>query len=450
MKPRFNNRWILAGITFFVLFLILSQDSFAQQIPQGVSYETWSRMQKRWNSYQSKVKIELKDGTIAEGQLILADDQGILVQRNNEIPVFPLTEENLTRYTYNNILKINVVKGGHPYQGLIIGGLTGIIPGAVTGVILAQGWTVIPGIVLGALTGVGGGWIGSATQKAAGKETFDLSKENPKMVKTLRSAAMLETSVPDPGQFKPLNSIDIKDFEAQLPLSRKLEKAFPDNPWRIAVETGLMTNDVRKKLQNWFLAPVWGPPAGYYETRIIIQADVSRQIGKRFEGGLLVNFAPGDISYSYFDKYAPEYGVYYSYVHIFKQTNVALYGGFKLQPADRFLSHRFQGSVQAGAVLSDIFEHFYFQWNKLDYSAQADDLLQRNFYKPGLFLRARGEYFLIPGFSLTFGVQTFVISPVLFEERTVLPQSEYGPKYIPRHELNFSNFQLTGGFSVHL
>jgi hypothetical protein len=425
--------------------------SFGQQMPKGVSFETWEWMQKRWNSYQSWVSVELKDGSAAEGQLVLADDQGVILLANRQIPLFPLNEENLKRYEYGNIQKINLIKGGHPYQGLIIGGLTGIIPGAVTGIILAQGWTVIPGIVFGAITGGAGAWIGSAVQKSDRKMTFDLtSGNNQKMLKTMSSAALLETSLPDPQGFKPVDSMDLNDFENQLPLSVKLRRAFPDNPWRISVETGLMTNNVRKKLQNWFLWPLWGPPDGYYETRLILQADLSRRIGNRFEAGLLVNGAPGDISYSYFDKNDPEYGLYYSYVHIFKQANLAMYGGYSLQPTDRFLSHRFQGSVQAGVVLSDIYEHFYFQWAKLDYTDGADKLTQRHFFKPGIFLRARGEYFLIPGLSVDFGVQTFIIDQVLFEQRTVLPVSEYGPQYIPMHKLNFSSIQLTAGFSVHL
>jgi hypothetical protein len=438
---------------FFIVVtaLVGFTSTFAQQIPQGVSYETWNRMQKRWDSYQSRVQLELTDGAKAEGQLILADDQGLVILSNSRIPVFPLPEQELNRYNYNYIRQIKLVKGGHPYQGLIIGGLTGIIPGAVTGIILAQGWTVIPGIVLGAITGAGGSWAGAALQKAGRKETFDLNQENqPKMVKTLRSSALLESALPDPGKLKPLDSIDIHGFEAQLPFSSKLMKAFPDNPWGISVQTGLMTNNIRKKLQNWFLAPMWGPPSGYYETRLILQADISHRIGKRFEGGVLFNFAPGDISYSYFDKYAPEYGLTYSYTHIFHQTNVALYGGYLLQPSDRFLSHRFRGSVQIGAVVSDIYEHFYFQWNRVNTTESSDDLTQRHFYKPGLFLRTSGSYFLIPGFSLDFGIETFVVSPVLFEERTVLPISEYGPQYIPRHELNFSSLQLTAGFKIHL
>ena len=50
--------------------------------------------------------------------------------------------------------------GGQPYQGLIIGILAGVIPGFIAGAILAQGWTIIPAIILGAITAGGGGATG--------------------------------------------------------------------------------------------------------------------------------------------------------------------------------------------------------------------------------------------------------------------------------------------------
>jgi hypothetical protein len=198
------------------------------------------------------------------------------------------------------------------------------------------------------------------------------------------------------------------------------------------------------------MEPMLGPPTYYFETRIFLQADIARRIGNRFQAGALFNLVPGDISYSSFSKNLPEYGIRYDFNHIFKQTIIGLFGGYLLQPTDRFLSHRFQGSIQAGPVLSDIYEHFYYQWSTLDNTLHADKLTQVHIWKPGAFLRLRAEYFLIPGLSLTFGAQGFWIQPVHFENRTIVPESVYGPIYVTMHKLNFSSLQVLGGISVHL
>ncbi len=428
-----------------------SLPAFSQQIPTGISYETWERMGKRWESYMSWATVELKDGSTVSGQLTLSTESEITLQLNKAIPVFPADPSGFRKIRVEEIKSIRLVRGGHPYQGLIIGALSGAVPGVVTGLILAQGWSIIPAVVFGTVTAGSGGWIGSAIQKASRRENIEIltSPLGTRQLALLEKSALLPGSPPEGSFSKQSPATDIIGFEKQIPSSKKLQNAFPVNPWSLSVQTGLLTSDVRKKLQNWFMEPMLGPPTQYFETRIFLQADITRRIGNRFQAGALFNLVPGDISYSYFSKYLPEYGVSYDFNHIFKQTIFGLFGGYLFQPADRFLSHRFQGSIQAGPVLSDIYEHFYYQWSTLDYTLHADKLTQVHIWKPGAFLRLKAEYFLIPGLSLTFGAQGFWIQPVHFENRTIVPESVYGPIYVTMHKLNFSSLQLSGGFTVH-
>lgn len=437
----------------FLLVLYLSAVlAPAQEIPAGFSYETWNRMNQRWSSYQSRAAVELKDGTTLSGQVTWVTGDQILLQVTPAIPVTPANPDDYLTVRFDDIQSIRLTRGGHPYQGLVLGMLAGAIPGAVTGLILAQGWTVVPAIVLGAVTAGGGGWVGQVVQKIHRREDVTRidTPVQPKQLDLLKKAALFPDSLPAGWSETQAENRDIHSVEALLPSSLSLRKAFPENPWSLSVQTGLMTNNVRKKLQVWFMEPLWGPPNGYYETRIILQADLARRIGKRFEAGALFNMVPGDVAYTQFNRYSTDYGVSYDYVHIFHQTVYGLYGGYLLQPSDRFLSHRFQGSLQAGAVVSDIYEHFYYSWSTLDNTQHDDKLMQTHVWKPGGFLRVKAEYFLIPGFSLTFGAQGFWIKRVQFEQKEILPVTNFGPAYIPAHKLGFSSVQVTAGASIHL
>jgi hypothetical protein len=198
------------------------------------------------------------------------------------------------------------------------------------------------------------------------------------------------------------------------------------------------------------LNPLWGPPELYYETRIGLEADLARRIGKRFQAGALLLMVPGDISSSFFNQYLPEWNVNYSYNHHFAQSTFGLYGGWLLHPANRFRTKGLEASIQVGAVVSDIYEHFYFQWNAIDnVAATGETFIREHHYQPGGMLRLKSSWYLIPGFSIDSGIEGFLIRKVLFNERTVLPETAYGPAYITRHTLNFSNVQCFVGFSLH-
>lgn len=64
-------------------------------------------------------------------------------------------------------------------------------------------------------------------------------------------------------------------------------------------------------------------------------------------------------------------------------------------------------------------------------------------------MRLKTSWYLIPGFSIDTGIEGFLIKRILFNERTVLPETTYGPESITRHMLNFSNLQGFVGLSVH-
>jgi hypothetical protein len=451
-----DNRLFYCNMTrfryfFFLLLLLAVRPVAAQTIREGVSYETWDRMGKRWKSYMGWVEIELKNGQKAEGQLTSVTENAIVVQTNSKIPVFPIDVSQVDTLDFSRINMIRLKQPGHPYQGMILGAMAGAVPGAVTGLILAQGWTVIPAIVFGTVTAAGGGLTGHLIQKAARREQVDLNNMpiSQKSLRMLEKSALFRDSFPGGLISENPEKLDIKGFETHIQSSPWLQKAFPDNRWSLTVQTGLMTNNIRKKLQTWFLEPFWGPPQSYFETRIVLQADITRRLGRRFLAGALLNMAPGDISSAHFSRYDNQLGVYYGYTHIFEQTVFAFYGGYLIQPSDRFLSHRLQGSIQAGLAASDIYEHFYYNWNTLDYQHQGDKLTQVHFWRPGGFIRLRADYYLIPGLSLNLSGQVFVIKPVRFENREILPETIYGPQYIPMHKLNFTNIQVNAGFAWH-
>jgi len=418
--------------------------------PRGISWQAWEQMNKRWQSYSTRVYIQKKDGSAVEGQLTWMNDSVLLVQTNFDLPNGAMNPEDQIRIAVRDIENMKVRLGGHPYQGLITGMVAGILPGAITGLILAQGWTIIPAIVFGAVTAGGGGAIGSAIQKSNRKKSFEISAEE----LTGRNALKMKRSALFPSNLEIPPSLDgfptLPDFENLVRLSPTLRKAFPDNRYSLSVHSSIMTNSVRKRMQNWYMSPIWGPSDPYYETRIGLEADLSKRIGKKYQAGMLFQFFPGDISSSYFNNNLPEWNVSYSYNHHFNQTTFGIYGGWILAPSSFYKATKMEASIQVGAVVSDVYEHFYFRWDALDnYEKGGETFIRQHNFQPGAMMRLQSSWYLIPGFSIDCGLEGFWIKKILFNQRAVLPETVYGPQYITMHKLNFSSIQGFLGFSVH-
>ena len=421
------------------------------QVPRGISWHDWEQMNKRWQPFSTRVFITKNDGGLVEGQLTWMTDSLLMVQNDFLLPNGSMDPTGFTAVRVGEIRSMKVRIGGQPYQGLIIGMLVGVIPGAVTGAILAQGWTVIPAIVMGALTAGGGGAIGSVMQKASRKQELVIhaGELRGRTFERIRKSALFPDG--QPSVVTTTGEPDLTSFDIFVKQSRTLQRAFPVRPFSISVQTTLMTNSVRKRLQNWYLSPLFGPPESYYETRLGLQADLTRKIGKRFEAGMLFQLFPGDISSAFFNKNLPEWDVAYSYNHHFKQTTLGLYGGWLLQPADRYWARRLELSVQAGPVLADVYEHFYFQWSRIgNFESRGETFIQKHNLVPGGMLRLKGSWYLIPGISIDAGLEGFWLKRIRFEQRDVLPETALGPVYIGTHVLNFSNLQGSLGLSIHL
>lgn len=421
-----------------------------EKVPRGISWQDWRKMNERWQPYATLVYVLKTDGTSIEGQLTWMSDSLMMIGKSMDLPNGLMNPDDFMMIPVSDIISMKVRLGGHPYQGLITGMLAGVIPGFVTGVILAQGWTIIPAIVFGVVTAGGGGVAGSWVQKAGRRHTFDIQA----VELAGRTARRLKKSALFPVELirLPFRSDEalLPDFEKLVQLSPTIRRAFPDNPFSISISTSLMTNSVRKRLQNWFSSPLWGPSDPYYEMRIGLQADLSRRIGKRFQAGMLFQLFPGDISSSYFNNNLPKWNVNYSYNHHFEQTTLGIYGGWLLQPADRYWAKRLEGSIQIGAAVSDVYEHFYFQWNANDhYETGGETFIRKHHVQPGAMMRMKSSWYLIPGFSIDAGLEGFLIKRIQFEERTVLPETSYGPAYVSQHKLNFSNIQAFLGLSAH-
>jgi hypothetical protein len=426
------------------------QSIIPENVPHGISLQAWEKMNARWQPYSTKISIQKNDGSSVEGQLNWMSDSILMIQRSSSLSDGLFNPDDYAWVRVNEISSMKIRLGGHPYQGLIIGMLAGVIPGFITGAILAQGWTIIPAIVFGAITAGGGGVAGSFIQKAGRKQSYVLNSDNltGRDLNKLKRTALFPEKLPQLSVRQ--GEAGLSDFENLVKLSPTLRRAFPDNPISISVHTSLMTNSVRKRMQNWYMSPLWGPSDPYYETRIGLEADLSERIGKRFQAGVLFQMFPGDISSSYLTKNLPESDVFYSYNHHFKQTTYGIYGGWLLHPADPYWATRLEASIQAGVVVSDIYEHFYFNWTALsDYTIQGETFIQNHNYQPGGMLRLQASWYLIPGFSIDSGLEGFWIKKVTFNERTVLPQTANGPMYITHHTLNFSNLQGYLGFSIH-
>lgn len=447
-------------LTFCCLLLIFRITGYGQtaqsgtdpvRIPAGISWDEWDKMNKRWQPYATQVDIQLNDGSTVAGQLSWMSDELMMIRTRVGLPEGWLYPGDHKMVRIGDIASMKVRLGGHPYKGLIIGMVAGVVPGFVTGLILAQGWTILPAIIFGTVTAAGGGVSGSLLQKAARRETFEMAEGDltVKNLNQVRKTALFPQEKPSLNE--PGHRISLTDFERLVTQSPTLQRAFPVNPWSLSIHSSVMTNSVRKRLQNWYMSPLWGPSDPYFETRIGLEANLSRQLGKRFQAGLLLNLFPGDISSSFFTKNLPDWNVNYSYNHHFKQTTAGLYGGWILHPVHRFWARRLETSLQAGIVVSDVYEHFYFQWSaNNDYTRSGETFIRQHNFQPGAMLRINSSWYLIPGFSIDAGLEGFWIKKIQFDQRDVLPETAFGPTYIGQHRLNFSNLQGYLGVAIHL
>lgn len=420
-------------------------------IPYGFSYEQWEAMNKRWQPYSSWINAIYLDGTTIEGQLIKMSDSYILLQTNKLLPDGSFNTPQHLEIRLADLAKMQLRESGHPYKGLIIGLLAGAAPGAVTGLILAQGWTYIPALIFGTITGAVGGFTGSRIQRSARREEIDIVNGmlSDKSRALLEKSSLFQQELP-PG-FPSTSNMNRETFEQMIPYSPSLDKAFPEKKWSLSVNTSLITNNLRKKIFIWHMAPLWGPPDGYYETRIGLEANLTRKVGPHFEVGALIHTVPGDVAYTYLDRHSEELGLDYQYNRSFHQNTFGIFGGWRIEPSGRFYNQRFRGSVQTGFLLSDVFEHFYNQWNNFDdYEINTGHLTRKHYWRPGLLLKVKADYYLIPGFSIFIAGEGFWLRAIEFEQRTLLPETRKGPFEMTYHRLNFSNFQLCAGFSVHL
>ena len=448
------------SLTLLCCLVLILQPAFSQKIktevnlgktPAGISWDEWGKMNSRWQAYSTRVSVQRKDGQTVEGQLTWIGENRLLIRKNFDLPNGLMDPDDYEMVSVGDISTMKVRLGGHPYQGMIIGMLAGVIPGFVTGAILAQGWTIIPAVVFGTITAGGGGAVGNWMQKAYRKQALEINagELTGRTLRRMKNSALFPKDIPDLPVGKSGSTLPV--FEDFVKKSKTMQRAFPEKPFSVSIQSSLMTNSIRKRLQNWYMSPIWGPPGMYYETRIGLEADITRRIGNRFQAGALFSMVPGNISSSFLDKNLPEWNVYYSYNHHFSQTTFGLYGGWLLHPANRYRTKGLEASIQVGAVVSDIYEHFYFQWNAIDnVAATGETFIREHHYQPGGMLRLKTSWYLIPGFSIDGGIEGFLIRKVLFNERTVLPETTYGPMYISRHTLNFSNVQCFVGFSLHL
>ncbi len=448
------NNFLLCCALLFSPLASLGQDSkhdiIPENVPHGISLRDWDKMDSHWQPYSTRFNIQKKDGDSIEGQLIWMNDSVLVLSRSLSLPNSLMNQKDYDWINLKDVASMKIRLGGQPYQGLIIGILAGVIPGFIAGAILAQGWTIIPAIILGAITAGGGGATGTFIQRAVRKQTIEIDggKLTAQELYKLKKTALFPDYMPDSATH--LGEAKLSDFENLVKSSSTLQRAFPVHPFAFSINTSLTTNSVRKRLQNWYSSPVWGPADSYYETRLGLEADLSRKMGKKFQAGILFQIYPGDISSSYFNKSWPEFNVNYSYNHHFKQTTYGIYEGWLLQPVDPYWATRLEATIELGFVVSDIYEHFYFNWNAIDEnSIQGETFIQKHNYKPGGMLKIQASWYLIPGFSIDVGFEGFWIQRVYFNSRTVLPQTTYGPCYIPEHYLNFSNLQGYVGLSVH-
>jgi len=429
----------------FSLYL-LSSTLFSQDLPLIGQFtpQQWSWMEKRWNQYITWLDIHTTGGQTHSGQLIRLDSASVLIQPDHQIVTNPESPSNWISIPLDQISDIDVKRGGHPYQGLLIGGVAGAPPGIIGGAILAMGWSIIPPIVLGTITTVAGGWVGQKIQQKSRTGHYDFADTASKsrFVTRLQTRALLD----------PFDSTDapLPSPNSQILAYRLSPLIYPVNPWSLSLRTGPLTNRVRDHLMRWYDGYIWGPVSKYYEYQIAVDLGIARRVDPRMQIGLQFNMVPGDVGYFYIDKHLPDFDISYNMNLHFEQQSLGLFAGYLLQPCGRFMDHRLEGSINGGIAVSHIFEHFYLQWNRISQYEQSGETFTRTSrFIPGLFMMLDADYYLIPGISINAGITGYWFQKADFGQRDVLPETVKGPLYIPAYRVQFSNIQAMIGVKVH-
>ncbi len=427
-------------LLIIIPFLLGSSSLFAQEVYSptfGFDSTEWESINARWEKLRPGIIVVLNNKDTISGQLIYSQETQIVLYTGQGSIFNNLNEEELQEIPLKNIDHIIYDKGGPKYTGLISGALSMGAAGTVGGLVLAGGWSYIPGVILGGIGTGGGAWAGNKMQKASRKKTI-----LPGEFYSLKSKALLAEKIRLPG------ALDL--LVTKSPLVRKV---FPDKHLRISFGLNAGPNTIKKELISIFESSSLPEMTEYRSGSFAFDFfDLSWRLNDKFILGAQIHLNMDSYTYLFYSEYfynnPPANDIYYSYdIQLYESR---IYCEYAIKPVNRYFSKKHELLVGGGIIFSNPIVDFSYSYVPNEFSGN-NEYIKKYTDKTviGAQARAAFHYYPFPGFSLFGGAEINVYQNLAIESYT-LPTSDPGIYHtIPEHKLNFSALRLKVGASMY-
>lgn len=387
----------------------------------------WEKIQKKWDVKQPHADVILITGDTISGQLIYANNETIIIYPSNELMINPDQFNDMVRIPINDINRVDLLKmkeGSNTVgmvTGMIIVGTTGVI----TGLIMADGWSYIPAIALGAGGIALGGWIGSKIQKAERNSTviIDTNAKKNKINRFQNLSIYNDT-------------VFYQDINQMRKHSKIMRRAFPKKRFRIYFGLNVGSSATTKTLIEPYNST--DRPTIKEHGYTIMYFDffnISWRFANRYIVGWNYFKSRDDCTLIHYNDPAGETKKSYHYYN--NANGTILYLDYVIKPITKYFTKHTEFSVGAGLLhLKPDVHYIYNSWDNLKNNTEY---FQKEYSIYGLQLRAAAYYYIFPGMSISVGLlgniyQSITINSII----------------IPEHTLKFNSIRATFGIGFYL
>ena len=433
---------ILFSIVFVVLYANLYSQNAVIEDSETASGEftesEWKKIQKRWDKYQPRADIILLTGDTITGQLIYANENKIVLYPGNSIMLNTDQFADLIHVTIKDIDEIFLMKGGPASVGLVTGIIIGGTSGFLIGVLVGQGWTILPAILLGTGGAAGGAWLGAKVQRLVRTSTLEMDKDGSgykrKQAKLHRSAVYRDSMM------------YFQDIYQMMDHSKIMRRCFPKKHFRVSLGLSAGFNTTKDDLTEMLESTKLPPMNEFRHKPLAFEFyDFSWRFANRYIAGVSMFVNSGSYTHLYYSDYTDNSSLYYNYDIQF--YGVLIYCDYTIKPVSRFFTKPIEFTTGVGISYASptVIFHYSYAYDYDEFFYEYHEM--HNIF--GVQLRAAFYYYLFPGLSVSIGLQGNIYQNITIPAM-VLPTHDPAVTIdIPEHKLHFSSLRVKSGISIY-
>ncbi len=389
----------------------------------------WEKIQKKWDIMQPSADVILITGDTIRGQLIYANNETIIIYPSNELMINPDQFDDMVRIPINDIDRVILLKmkEGSNTAGMVTGMVIVGAAGVITGLLISDGWSLIPAIALGAGGIALGGWVGSKIQKAKRNSTVILNTNAKKnKINKFQNLSIYN------------DTVFYQDINQMREHSKIMRQAFPKKRFRIYFGLNAGSSATTKALIE---------PHNSTDRPTIKEHDYTIMyfdffnISWRFANRYIVGWnyfkSRDDYTLIYYNDPTGETKKSYHYYN--NANGTILYLDYVIKPITKYFTKKTEFSVGAGLLhLKPDVHYIYNSWDNLK---NNNEYFQKEYSIYGLQLRTAAFYYIFPGMSISVGLQGNIYQNITINSGIV---------NLPEHTLKFSSIRATFGIGFYL